>query len=57
MIFLHVQFSRGHQGTEFKVLFFDYCQSCQRWQPGLAMSDQSFPRAVIGQLPSISSQC
>lgn len=42
---LCVQFSTGPQGTDFQVLFFDYCQTYQHGSQGWwCLSQSFFPR-------------
>lgn len=51
---LCVQFSRGPQGTDFKVLFFDYYQTYQHGSQDWWWLSQCSPQAATGHLPSIS---
>lgn len=53
---LCVQFSRGPQGTDFRVLLFDYYQTYQHGSPDWWWLSQWPPQAATGHLPSISSQ-
>lgn len=53
---LCVQFSRGPQGTDLKVLFFDCYQTYQHGSQDWWWLSQCSPQAATGHLPSISSQ-